>query len=116
MEIKCDNCLFWIDKTVYKWSLRYIEEGLAYELWSDGVLDLDVKFDDNLEQLPKDFDYYWKMKINSSIDLQANQSNHLLSIASLERIFEYCTRAWERAQEDAEKTDLPQFRRKIFQL
>lgn len=50
------------DTTVYMWSLRQVEEGPACELWLEGSLDLDTKFDQVTEQLSKALNFYWKMK------------------------------------------------------
>jgi hypothetical protein len=55
---------FKIGTTVYIWSLRYVEEGPAYELWLEGDLDLDTKFDKAVEQLPKALNFYWTMKVS----------------------------------------------------
>ncbi|KAG1580137.1 hypothetical protein G6F48_010658 [Rhizopus delemar] len=50
------------DKTVCLWSLRFVEEDTAYELWLEGSLDLKIRFGDKIEQLPKALNFYWMMK------------------------------------------------------
>ncbi|KAG2236613.1 hypothetical protein INT48_000168, partial [Thamnidium elegans] len=50
------------DTTAYVWSLRYVEEGPAYELWLGGFFDLDIKFDHATEKLLKALNFYWTMK------------------------------------------------------
>ncbi|KAI7890293.1 uncharacterized protein EV154DRAFT_538429 [Mucor mucedo] len=50
------------DKTIYIWSLRFVVEGPAYELWLEGRLDINPNFECKLEQPPKFVKFYWLLK------------------------------------------------------
>ncbi|CEG71274.1 hypothetical protein RMATCC62417_07030 [Rhizopus microsporus] len=51
-----------VGTTVYIWSLKYVQAGSVYELWLEGSLGLEIKFDKAVEQLPKVVNFYWTMK------------------------------------------------------
>ncbi|GAA5809107.1 hypothetical protein MFLAVUS_002511 [Mucor flavus] len=40
-------------RTLYLWSLRFVEEGPAYELWLESRLEIKPRFEDKIEELPK---------------------------------------------------------------
>ncbi|CEG78388.1 hypothetical protein RMATCC62417_13005 [Rhizopus microsporus] len=44
------------------WSLKYIKDGPAYELWLEKVFDINPKFGKSVEQLPQALSFYWKLK------------------------------------------------------
>ncbi|KAF1798589.1 hypothetical protein FB192DRAFT_1392267 [Mucor lusitanicus] len=47
---------------VYAWSMRYVEDGPAYELWLEDVLDIHVKFEEREEMLPRAVSFWWLLK------------------------------------------------------
>ncbi|PHZ09865.1 uncharacterized protein RHIMIDRAFT_239980 [Rhizopus microsporus ATCC 52813] len=44
------------------WSLKYIKDVPAYELWLEKALDINPKFGKGVEQLPQALSFYWKLE------------------------------------------------------
>ncbi|KAI7899275.1 uncharacterized protein BX663DRAFT_538130 [Cokeromyces recurvatus] len=43
---------------IYLWSLKYVKDGPIYELWLEGFLNIEPKFEDRFEMLPKMINFY----------------------------------------------------------
>ncbi|KAL9538744.1 hypothetical protein MBANPS3_010706 [Mucor bainieri] len=49
-------------RRLYLWSMRYVEEGPAYELWLEDVLNFKEKFEEREEMLPRAVSFWWLLK------------------------------------------------------
>ncbi|KAI9475823.1 MAG: hypothetical protein EXX96DRAFT_596195 [Benjaminiella poitrasii] len=43
--------------TIYLWSLKYFKEGPIYELWLEGFLNIEPKFEDRVKMLSKTINF-----------------------------------------------------------
>ncbi|KAI9480984.1 MAG: hypothetical protein EXX96DRAFT_595019 [Benjaminiella poitrasii] len=49
-------------KTIYLWSMRFIEERPAYELWLEREHKIKSSFEEKVEQLPESINFFWTMR------------------------------------------------------
>ncbi|EIE90517.1 hypothetical protein RO3G_15228 [Rhizopus delemar RA 99-880] len=49
-------------KSLYLWSMKFVQEGPAYELWLEGAHEINTSFEEKVEQLPKAITFFWMMK------------------------------------------------------
>lgn len=60
--IHYNNFFFGIGKSLYLWSMKFVQEGPAYELWLEGAHEINTSFEEKVEQLPKAITFFWMMK------------------------------------------------------
>lgn len=53
-------------ETLYAWSLRYVVDGPAYELWLETKLDINPSFDQRVEEIPRWITFYWSLKVSGN--------------------------------------------------
>ncbi|CAO3704074.1 unnamed protein product [Rhizopus stolonifer] len=73
-------------RTIYIWSLKYIVEGPAYELWLEGRLDINPKFVNKVAELPKIINFYWLLKclLEDSVEsISALKDEHMRKLKKL---------------------------------
>ncbi|KAG1560891.1 hypothetical protein G6F49_002300 [Rhizopus delemar] len=73
-------------RTIYIWSLKYIVEGPAYELWLEGRLDINPRFGSKVAELPKIISFYWLLKClleDSVKSISALKNEHMKKLKEL---------------------------------
>ncbi|RCI01069.1 hypothetical protein CU098_012053, partial [Rhizopus stolonifer] len=70
-------------KTIYIWSLEYIIEGPAYELWLEGRLDINPKFGSKVAELPKIINFLLATEKDSVESISALKDEHMRKLKKL---------------------------------